>query len=541
MSKTWSVGIYARVSTDHDNQKLSNDHQIEAMKEWMKQQGKKEPMKLYDLYIDDGITGTKIKKRYDFQRMIKDAKDGLINFIIVKSVTRFARNQIDSIKLAQDLKDKGVRIYFHQEQVDTFDNAQMLGLWAWLAENESRTTSDRRKGGGREAQKKGRFTTNRPPIGYKSVNGYLKINKDEESIILKIFDYFLQGFGYGKIAATLNEQGYRTRRGYVFRSDKIKYILKNETYKGTFIGNRYTKVDMLSDKIIEKPREEWIIIEDNHEAIIPPDKFDRVQSLIKDKSFTIGKRSTSLFAGIIKCGKCNHGFNYTYSTKYRGGKDKKYSYYKCAGKAQKGKNFCDAHSIKESEIIDAVQEELSYLKEHTEIIEDIHRKSLNEINARLKNIDGELVDINSKIEEINEQRKKLAKKNIMEIIDDDLFQELDKDLKEQLKTFTQRKNKTRLVDSKAIFEENFKQFVSTLSKFDDVRKMNNIEMRRLIDSIIVYDDTIDINIKINKNDFNIKEAEGLNSIPIVSTIHTKFQLLISKNTHQQIHISRKIA
>lgn len=147
----WVAGIYARVSTEHENQKTSTDNQISLMEEWAKSQ---KDVEIYDVYIDEGITGTKIEKRLFFQRMLKDAKTGKINLIIVKSITRFARNQLDSIRLAKELKEQGVRIYFYQEQIDTFNDVKMLGLFAWLAENESRATSERRKLGGREAQKK---------------------------------------------------------------------------------------------------------------------------------------------------------------------------------------------------------------------------------------------------------------------------------------------------------------------------------------------------------------------------------------------------
>lgn len=150
-NERWRGGIYARVSTDRDSQEHSNEHQISLMENWAKRQGN---IEIYDTYIDQGISGTSIKKRYSFQRMLKDAKDGVINLIIVKSVTRFARNQIDSLKLAQELRNIGVRIFFFQENIDTFEDAKMLGLWSWLSENESRQTSERRMLGGREAQKK---------------------------------------------------------------------------------------------------------------------------------------------------------------------------------------------------------------------------------------------------------------------------------------------------------------------------------------------------------------------------------------------------
>lgn len=529
----WIAGIYARVSTEHENQKTSTDNQISLMEEWAKSQ---KDVEIYDVYIDEGITGTKIEKRLSFQRMLKDAKTGKINLIIVKSITRFARNQLDSIRLAKELKEQGVRIYFYQEQIDTFNDVKMLGLFAWLAENESRATSERRKLGGREAQKKGRFVTNRPPLGYKSVNGKLVIDEEEAKIVKRIFDLYLKGYGFAKIADTLNEEGYRTRRGYSFRKDKIKYILKNEVYIGTFIGNKYTKVDLLSSKIIEKPKEEWIIIENNHEAIIDKDTFDKVQKLMEDKSFNVGKRSVALFAGVIKCGKCGHNYNRVTNEKKTG---RVYHYYACVGRRQKGKSFCDAKNVKEDDIIEIINNELKNLKINQNVLEDMKEKTMRLIDEKMKSIDEELVYIDARIKEIEEDRKNLAKKNIRGIIDDDLFQEMDAELKTELKKLNAKKNKNKIVDNKKIYGRIYDEFMNTIANFTDVRNLSNVEVRKLIDNIEIKDDEINIEIKINKTDFDIKESLsvdplftnsidiatdkekiGLSFVPIVSTIDT---------------------
>lgn len=544
----WKAGIYARISTDHDNQKTSTENQISLMEEWAKSQ---KDVEIYDIYIDEGITGTKIDKRYSFQRMLKDAKTGKINLIIVKSITRFARNQMDSIRLARELKEQSVRIYFYQEQIDTFNDVKMLGLFAWLAENESRATSERRKLGGREAQKKGKFVTNRPPLGYKSVNGKLVINEDEAKIVRRIFDLYLEGYGFSKIAAILNEEGYRSRRGYPFRTDKIKYILNNEMYTGTFIGNRYTKVDLLSSKIVEKPKEEWIIIENNHEKIIDKEVFNKVKDLMADKSFKIGKRSVALFAGVVKCGKCGHNYNRVPNKK----KGKVYHYYVCVGRRQKGKAFCNAESVKEEDLIEIINNELMNLKINQDIIENMKNKTLELIDKKIKSIDSELININNRIKEIEEDRKVLAKKNIKGIIDDELFKEMDDELKAELKTLNDKKNKNKIVDSRKVYEKIYDDFVNTIANFSDVRNLSNVEVRKLIDVIEIKDNEINIEIKINKSDFDIKESlsidpiietnytdeinkNGLHLIPIVSTIDTKCKqkkVLINQQKEKKIN------
>ncbi|QJI52462.1 site-specific DNA recombinase [Psychrobacillus phage Perkons] len=524
----WTAGIYARVSTDKDNQKLSNEHQISSMEEWATGQ---KNVEIYDTYIDEGISGTKIDKRYSFQRMIKDAKNGVINFIIVKSVTRFARNQIDSIKLASELKEKGVRIFFYQEGIDTFEDSKMLGLWAWLAENESRVTSERRSLGGREAQKKGRFTNNRPPFGYRTVNGKLVINEEESPIVTRIFNLYAEGNGFAKIASILNEEGMKTRRGFNFRSDKIKYMLLNESYKGTFTGNRYTKADMLSKQVIEKPKEDWIIIEDNHDSIINKELFDTVHALMNEKSFTLGKRSKSYFAGVVKCAKCGCGYNRSITKKKTKGGYKEHIYYRCSGRTQKGESTCNSKPIKEELLLEVVQNEMNLLKRNPDIIENIKKQTLAQITDKINNIDSDIINIENRVTEIESDRKMLAKKNIKGVIDDDIFMEMDAELKAELKSLNQRKNKTRIVDSAKIFEKRYDDFVNTLLHFDDIRNLNNIEVRRLLEVVEINDDEISIEIKINAVDFGIEES--LNIAPIISTIGMKLQLI--KNANKPIH------
>lgn len=362
------------------------------------------------------------------------------------------------------------------------------------------------------------------------------IDEEDAKIVKRIFDLYLKGYGFTKIADTLNGEGYRTRRGYPFRKDKIKYILKNEVYIGTFIGNKYTKVDLLSSKIVEKPKEEWIIIENNHETIIDKDTFDKVQKLMEDKSFNVGKRSVALFAGVIKCGKCGHSYNCVTNEKKTG---KVYHYYACVGRRQKGKSFCDAKNVKEDDIIEIINNELKNLKINQNVLEDMKEKTMCLIDEKMKSIDEELVYIDARIKEIEEDRKNLAKKNIRGIIDDDLFQEMDAELKTELKKLNAKKNKNKIVDNKKNYERIYDEFMNTIANFTDVRNLSNVEVRKLIDNIEIKDDEINIEIKINKTDFDIKESLsvdplftnsidiatdkekiGLSFVPIVSTIDT---------------------
>jgi hypothetical protein len=296
---------------------------------------------------------------------------------------------------------------------------------------------------------------------------------------------------------------------------------------------------MLSDKRIERPRSEWVIVKDAHENIIPQEKFELVQKLIEDKSFKVGKRSKHLFSGVIKCGLCNTAYMIKTEKRMRKSGLVTYKYYDCASKKQKGKCVCNNRSVTENLIIEIVNNELQSLNQNTNIIEEIKNRTLKEIDKKLNNIDHELVYINNRITEIEDERKSLAKKNIRGIIDDDIFMEIDAELKEELNKLNAKKNKTQLVDNKDQFEKVYDEFLEVLQNFNDVSKLSNIDVRKLIHKIEIFPEEINLEIQLSKADFDIEESlngteiertisveEYKNScdyVPVVSTIGIKEQ------------------
>lgn len=506
------AGIYARVSTDKDSQALSNDHQISFLKKWVENEG----YEVYDVYIDEGLTGTSTTKRLAFRRLLKDAKEGKIDFIAVKSITRFARNQIDSIKIARELKEHNVGIYFAQEAMNTLIDDKQLGLFAWLAEQESRQTSDRRKFGGREAQKNGRFISNRPPLGYKSINQKLVIDKEEAPIITSIFDLYESGYGFAKIASTLNELGYKTRRGYPFRADKVKYILKNPVYKGQFIGNRFTKTDMMSKQIIEKSQEDWIIIEDNHPAIIEGKQYENVQKLISDKSFIQGKKSKALFSGIIKCKNCGNSYFKVGSRKTVRGKEYEHFYYACSGKKQLGKSVCDSKNIPETLLKEVISHRIKHLQQDSETLQQIIDGTQSKIITKKSQMNSNLDTIEKELDKIDKIRKVMLDKLLEGVITDDVYKMKEAENKQKATELNNKKNQMQFTDTEQLFKLNMKKFMNAIEGFKDIEKMSNLDMRNLIDVIYVDGEDIEIVMKIQKSEFDAKEF--LEFDPIVSTI-----------------------
>ena len=300
------VAGYARVSTDHDDQFTSYQAQIDYYTSYIKS---RDDWKFVAVYTDEGITGTSMKRREGFKRMIADALDGKIDLIVTKSVSRFARNTVDSLTTIRKLKDNGVEVYFEKENIWTFDGKGelLLTIMSSLAQEESRSISENCTWGQRK-----RFADGKVSVAFSRFMGYdrgpdgnLVINHDQAAIIRHIFDLFLSGKNCTKIAEILTGEGVITPSGkkkWCFST--VKSILSNEKYKGDALLQKRFTVDFLSKK--QKVNEGEIpqyYVEGNHEAIIAPATFDYVQSEMAKRARN--SRSTlRLFSGKIKCGDC---------------------------------------------------------------------------------------------------------------------------------------------------------------------------------------------------------------------------------------------
>lgn len=490
----WIVGVYARVSTEHEDQKLSIEHQQQFFAEWCKNNN----MEIYDYYADDGKTGTTIKKRYDFQRMIDDAKKGKINCIVARSITRFARNQIDTLKTIRELQAKGVRFIFIEQGIDTYKNDGLLGLFAWLAEEESRTMSKRRKLGGRQAQKNGRFINPRPPFGYKSINQRLVIDEEEAPIVREIFNLYLSGLGCQNIAKTLNEKGYKSRRGYSFAKTKVQYMLKNEAYKGWIVGNKITTIDPITKTRKDNPVEEWIINKNAHPAIISEEDFDKVQEIMSDREFTITKRTTRLLTGIVKCKECGFNMSYKSSKKSNG---KEYNYYICNTRRNKGRSVCDNDTIREDILKEVIQNELTYLKNNTELLNELKTEAINKIKNSTNNFEQDIENIKTIIEKLQLQREKLVEKYIEGIIPDDIYKKKEDELSTKIKEYNKQKTLAhKNMKDNGRFNKVIRDFEKELDNFTDIENMTNAQLKKIIEEIWVdKDKNIDIIMKIEAN------------------------------------------
>ncbi len=302
------VAGYARVSTDHDDQFTSYEAQIDYYTNYIKS---RDDWEFVDVYTDAGITGTSTKHREGFKRMVADALDGKIDLIVTKSVSRFARNTVDSLTTIRQLKENGIECYFEKENIWTFDGKGelLLTIMSSLAQEESRSISENCTWGQRKRFADGKVTVpfNRF-LGYdRGPDGNLVVNREQAAIVQRIYAMFLQGMTYNGIAQQLTDDGILSPGGKPkWNTSAVKSILSNEKYKGCALLQKTYTVDYLTKK--KKVNEGEIpqyYVEDNHEAIIDPDTFEMVQREMekrgKGRKYHSGVHT---FSSKIRCGEC---------------------------------------------------------------------------------------------------------------------------------------------------------------------------------------------------------------------------------------------
>ena len=302
------VAGYARVSTDHDDQFSSYTAQVDYYTNYIKSRNDWE---FVDVYTDEGITGTSTKRREGFKRMIADALDGKIDLIVTKSVSRFARNTVDSLTTIRQLKENGTEVYFEKENIWTFDakGEVLLTIMSSLAQEESRSISENCTWGQRKRFADGKVTVPfKHFLGYdRGEDGNLVLNKAQAEVVKRIYAMFLRGMTPHTIARKLTEGKIKTPAGRdTWSCTSVRNILSNEKYKGDALLQKTFCEDFLTKKMkINQGEVPQYYVENNHEAIIDPQTFDMVQAELARRTEGNNRHSgVHLLSHKIKCGDC---------------------------------------------------------------------------------------------------------------------------------------------------------------------------------------------------------------------------------------------
>ena len=414
------VAAYCRVSTDNEDQVNSFESQQRYFRRYIEEHPDWE---LYEIFADEGISGTNTKKRKAFNRMIEEAKSGAFDLIITKEISRFARNTLDSIYYTRELKRYGVGVIFMNDGIHTLDgDAELrLAILSSIAQEESRKTSERVKWGQKRRMEQG-VVFGRDMVGYDVRGGKMYINEEGAKVVRLVFrKYVNEGKGIHVIARELREEGIPTMRYVKDWSDTvIRRMLRNEKYCGDLVQKKTYTPDFLShEKKYNKGQEEFVIIRDHHEPIISREMFDEANRIMDSRSESFkGKSKYSNrypFSGKIKCGICGSSFVARYKPRKDGSIYKAWRCYNAVrnGRLRKDRDGneigCSGFSLREEDLVhimSLVCRSLKYDREkiiknllsviRSVIAMDMGGNDAENLRERIKEIEdkrGELLDL----------------------------------------------------------------------------------------------------------------------------------------------------
>ena len=368
------VCAYARVSTDSEEQLTSYEAQVSYYTEYIK---KHDDWEFIKVYADEGISGCSTKGRIGFLKMVEDALAGKINLIITKSVSRFARNTVDSLSTIRKLKEHNVECYFEKENIWSFDPKceLLLSIIASISQEESRSISENVTWGHRKRMADGKVSVPFSRfLGYdRGEDGNLVVNEKEAEIVRLIYRLFLEGLTPYSIAKHLTEKGIPTPAGKTKWTDStVKSILTNEKYKGdALLQKSYTADYLTKKKKVNHGEVPMYYVQDNHEAIISPEIFDAVQHEMERR-----KNSGSRYSGVdilsakLICGECGC----FYSPKVWHSTDKyRRIIYQCGHKYRKQKRCSTPHFTAEQIQDIFIQAVNGLIENHEEITANLRK------------------------------------------------------------------------------------------------------------------------------------------------------------------------
>ncbi len=316
-----NVAIYARVSTEHEEQISALENQVDWYRPIL---ASRPDWTLVGQYVDEGITGTSAQKRPQFLKMIRDAKAQKFDMIITREVSRFARNTVDTLQYTRKLKEYGVEVFFINDNIKTFDGDGELRLtiMATLAQDESRKTSVRVKAGLKTAIEKGVVFGNGNILGYDRVGKEMVINPEQAKTVRMMFDMYLNGMGMTKIGYELEKAGRLTASGNTrWHAATISKTLKNSFYCGIMTYHKEYVPDYLKQKKVKNLGEiDLVHVRGMHTPIVTEDEYNRVQEIMNKKAYevpngSVGKRktgmaksATTVWPRIMRCA-CGAKFN----------------------------------------------------------------------------------------------------------------------------------------------------------------------------------------------------------------------------------------
>lgn len=493
------VAAYCRVSTDSEDQLNSYKSQVKHYTDYINQN----PDWVFaGIYADEAITGTQTIKREDFQRMINDAMNGEIDMVVTKSISRFARNTLDTLKYVRLLKGKNVAVFFEEENINTLtmDGELLLVILSSVAQQEVENISANVKKGLKMKMQRGEL------VGFQGCLGYdyhpetksISVNEKEAEIVRYIFRRYLEGMGCGIIARELGQLGYKSPRG----SDKwcdttVMGIIKNEKYKGDIRQGKTFTVDPISKRRLDNfGEEDQFYMSEHHEPIVSVEDYEAAQQIRMRRAAnrfqpngTREKYSKKYaFSSMLECGFCGSGYS---RRSWHAGSNYHKIIWQCITAIRMGKKDCPhSKAIQETTLENAFLESYKLLCYNNEgVMEEL----LDRIESTLCNTDTskEIARLDKQIDALEKKKEKLLDMHLEEVIDKETYEKKLSDVMAKLEKYNEEKYQFLHSNerSKAI-RTRLNTFRKVIQEKQSIDEFDRAMFESIVDKVIVggYDD-----------------------------------------------------
>ena len=474
------TAAYARVSSSSEDQLNSFAAQIRYYTELLKDST---DAVFVDMYADEGISGTSAAKRTEFQRLMSDCRKGKIDRILVKSISRFARNTKDSLEAVRELKTLGVSVYFEKENIDTGEvsSEMMLAIYSQFAQEESMSISKNVRIGVHKRMADGTYKNCSVPYGFIYKDGKIVLDTEKVGTVRQIFEWYANGIGAEEISVRLNRNGVPAPFGKCWRTPRILEILANEKYVGdTLLQKNFTTDTLPFRQISNRGEKPQYYISDTHQPIVERSLFEEVRSLMKSRKPSIDfTPQRGMFSRKIKC-ICGGTF--------RRKKNGKKIYWVCRNHDHKNIGDCDIRQIGEWVFQSAFIRLWNKLQAHYKAILAPMLRQLETLSEREKSGNTQLAELRKEISEIKQQTYLLTMLNSQGTLDGAYFtvrtQELDRKLltaQKQLHANLDDKNSERL--------DELRKLIGIFERAEQIDEFDEIKFGRIVNKITVLSES----------------------------------------------------
>ena len=472
------VAAYCRVSSDSADQLNSFMTQMRYYENFL---ADSKTETLISVYADEGITGTRMDKREEFQRMLKDCCRGKIDRIIAKSISRFARNTKECLTVIRELKSLGITVFFEKENIDTanISDEMMITLMGGLAQEESTSISQNMRWSCQRRMQNGTYEISRPPYGFYNKNGILEINKGEAEIVQQIFSLYISGCGLQKIVNILNERKIESSRRAMWTANTIKRILTNERYIGDAVFQKYYVTDTLP-RIEKKNYGEKVkyYVQGANDPIIEEQVFYTVQKLLKER-YKPYVDNGNFLSGKIYCGKCGKTYKW---------KKRRNTICWVCRKHDIRAGDCDNGAVAESTVFEAFIRLYNKLKSQYSVIFLPLFSQLQELKNRKFSDNQQYMEIAKEIAKLKEQNHVLARLKTKGFLDEakyleqttELHAKIDK-LNRELWKIVQCNDEDEVIDQIKEVVSIIENGINLMTEFEEVL------FESLVEKIVVKD------------------------------------------------------